>query len=940
MIKRLFTIIAFAALTIMGVQAQGNPMMEPLPQDPELRKGVLPNGLTYYIRHNAKPENQADFYIYDRVGAVQEEDLQIGLAHFLEHMAFNGTKNFPEKNMINYLESVGVKFGANLNAWTAMEQTQYMMQGVPLTDPSIVDNVLLILHDWAYYITLADEEIDNERGVIIEELRTRQDASWRIREKSAPYLYGDTKYAKRNIIGTEERLKSFTYDELRDFYHRWYNTSNQCIVVVGDFDVDEMEQKVIATMSDIPAVENPEAIEYIPIPVNETPAIGIFTDPELTESSVEFIVRSEPLPNELNNTIVYELYSILDSFISTIINERLNDIAQTPGAPFIGAGYYSGNITRSMDMLEFYAQPREGEMLRAFEAIYTEFEKVRRFGFTASEFERAQTNVLRRNQQSYDRRNDRRNSEFVSRYTNNFRKNTPIYSVEDEWKLDSTLISSLDLNTLNQYAQQAKFTTNNHVVLMSQPEKESLAVPTTAEVEAIIAAVNAAELQPYADTSVKKPLIPEGTKLKGSKVKSTSEDKFGNTIWTLKNGVRVVLKPTDFNADQISVRAIAHGGTSIIATEDLAMADQLSTFNSYQGVGEFSMTDLNKQLAGKAARVSMSLGGSTHGLAASCSPKDLETMLQLIYLHGTSPRFDENAFNLVKEQLVDAYANIESDPSYALQRELYATLYDQPERIKVRTAEDMKALTFEQYQKVYKQLFANPDDFTFYFVGNFNEAELKPLVEKYLGSFKKVKGTSNYNVENLVGYQTGDRTNRFTTVMEMPKTAIYYALSGNIDLTLKNRIALSILDQLLDIRYTAVIREEMGATYGVSSSGQMSSHPAKADYVLMIGFDTKPEIADEARGALLPEIEKIATEGPNVADIAKIKEYMVKERADALKQNGNWMNWILNADLYGIDNTTGYEETLANITADDIKALAAKILADGNIMKLIMDPQQ
>ena len=940
MIKRLFTIIAFAALTIMGVQAQGNPMMEPLPQDPELRKGVLPNGLTYYIRHNAKPENQADFYIYDRVGAVQEEDLQIGLAHFLEHMAFNGTKNFPEKNMINYLESVGVKFGANLNAWTAMEQTQYMMQGVPLTDPSIVDNVLLILHDWAYYITLADEEIDNERGVIIEELRTRQDASWRIREKSAPYLYGDTKYAKRNIIGTEERLKSFTYDELRDFYHRWYNTTNQCIVVVGDFDVDEMEQKVIATMSDIPAVENPEAIEYIPIPVNETPAIGIFTDPELTESSVEFIVRSEPLPNELNNTIVYELYSILDSFISTIINERLNDIAQTPGAPFIGAGYYSGNITRSMDMLEFFAQPREGEMLRAFEAIYTEFEKVRRFGFTPSEFERAQTNVLRRNQQSYDRRNDRRNSEFVSRYTNNFRKNTPIYSVEDEWKLDSTLISSLDLNTLNQYAQQAKFTTNNHVVLMSQPEKESLAVPTTAEVEAIIAAVNAAELQPYADTSVKKPLIPEGTKLKGSKVKSTSEDKFGNTIWTLKNGVRVVLKPTDFNADQISVRAIAHGGTSTIATEDLTMADQLSTFNSYQGVGEFSMTDLNKQLAGKAAHVSMSLGGSTHGLAASCSPKDLETMLQLIYLHGTSPRFDENAFNLVKEQLVDAYANIESDPSYALQRELYATLYDQPERIKVRTAEDMKALSFEQYQKVYKQLFANPDDFTFYFVGNFNEAELKPLVEKYLGSFKKVKGTSNYKVENLVGYQTGDRTNRFTTVMEMPKTAIYYALSGNIDLTLKNRIALSILDQLLDIRYTAVIREEMGATYGVSCSGQMSSHPAKADYVLIIGFDTKPEIADEARGALLPEIEKIATEGPNVADIAKIKEYMIKERADALKQNSNWMNWILNADLYGIDNTTGYEETLANITADDIKALAAKILADGNIMKLIMDPQQ
>ncbi len=939
MFKRLITIIAFAALAIMGVQAQGNPMMAPLPQDPELRKGVLPNGLTYYIRHNAKPENQADFYIYDRVGAVQEEDLQIGLAHFLEHMAFNGTKNFPEKNMINYLESVGVKFGANLNAWTAMEQTQYMMQGVPLTDPSVVDNVLLILHDWAYYITLAEEEIDNERGVIIEELRTRQDASWRIREKSAPYLYGDTKYAKRNIIGTEERLKSFTYDELRDFYHRWYNTSNQCIVVVGDFDVDEMEQKVIATMSDIPAVENPEAIEYIPIPVNEKPAIGIFTDPELTESSVEFIVRSEPMPNELNNTVVYELYSLLDSFLSSIVNERLNDIAQKPGAPFIGAGYYAGNITRSMDILEFYAQPREGEMLRAFEAIYAEFEKVRRFGFTPSEFERAQTNIMRRNQQSYDRRNDRRNSEFVGRYTSNFSKNTPIYSVEDEWQIDSTLIASLDLNTLNQYAQQMKFAPVNHVVLMSQPEKEGLALPTVEEVEGVIATVNAAELQPYADNSVKKPLIPEGTKLKGSKVKTTSADKFGNTVWTLKNGVKVVVKPTDFKADEISMRAQVKGGSSLIATEDMAMADQLSTFIAYQGVGEFSMTDLNKQLAGKAVGVHPILSASNHGMGASCSPKDLETMLQLVYLYATSPRFDEDAFNLVKEQLVDAYANIESDPSYALQRELYATVYDQPERVKVRTAEDMKNLSFEQFQKVYKQLYSNPDDFTFYFVGNFKEAELKPLVEKYLGSLKKTKGTTTYNTENLIGYQGGDRTHRFQAAMEMPKTAIYYALSGEMEVNLKNKITLSILDQLLDIRYTAVVREEMGATYGVSCSGQISSLPEKPDYLLMIDFDTKPEIADAARGALLPEIEKIATEGPVAEDVAKIKEYMTKERADAVKQNGNWMNWILNADQNGVDYTTGYEEILASITGEDVKAMAAKILADNNILRLIMDPQ-
>lgn len=939
MIKRFFTIVAFFALSIMGIQAQQNPMFAPLPEDAELRKGVLPNGLTYYIRHNAKPENQADFYIYDRVGAIQEEDLQIGLAHFLEHMAFNGTKNFPDKNMINYLESVGVKFGANLNAWTAMEQTQYMMQGVPLSDPTVVDNVLMILHDWAYFISLEEEEIDNERGVIIEELRTRNDASWRIREKSAPYLYGNTKYAERNIIGTVDRLQNFTYDELRDFYHRWYNTANQCIVVVGDFDVDEMEQKVIATMSDIPAVENPEAIEYIPIPVNEKPAIGIFTDPELTETSVELMARREAWPKEMNNTLAYELYSIIDSFIATIVNERLNDMSQKPGAPFIGAGYYGGNITASMDLIEIYAQPREGEALKAFEAIYAEFEKVRRFGFTPSEFERAQTNILRRNQQAYDRRNDRRNGEFVGRYTSNFRRGTPIYGAEEEWQIDSMLIANMDLNTVNAVAMQERFLPTNQVVLMSQPEKEGLAVPTVEEVEAIIAAVNGAELQPYEDTGVKKPLIPEGTKLKGSKVKATSADAFGNTIWTLKNGVKVVLKPTDFKADEISMHATAMGGQSLLADEDMALAGQLTSFISYQGVGEFSPTDLQKQLAGKAVGVGPFLSSSSHGMSGYCSPKDIETLLQLVYLHGTSPRFDEDAFNLVKEQLVQAYSNIESDPNYALQRELYANLYNKPNRQKAWGAADMEALTFEQYKKVYNTLFSNPDDFTFFFVGNFNEAELKPLVEKYLGSLPKTKGTLAYNPENAIGYNAGDKEHRFQVAMEMPKTTIFYVLNGVLEVNLKNKIALSVLDQVLDIRYTKSIREEMGATYGVSSMGQLSGLPSEPDYALLITFDTKPEIADQARAALIPEIEKIAAEGVTDEEMSKIKEYMLKERADAIKQNGNWMSWMISREMLGVDMTTGYEEIVTNLSSEDIKALAAKILADGNQLRLIMDPK-
>ena len=501
------------------------------------------------------------------------------------------------------------------------------------------------------------------------------------------------------------------------------------------------------------------------------------------------------------------------------------------------------------------------------------------------------------------------------------------------------LIANMDLNTVNAVAMQERFLPTNQVVLMSQPEKEGLAVPTVEEVEAVIAAVNGAELQPYEDTGVKKPLIPEGTKLKGSKVKATSADAFGNTIWTLKNGVKVVLKPTDFKADEISMRATAMGGQSLIADEDMALAGQLTSFISYQGVGEFSPTDLQKQLAGKAVGVGPFISSSSHGMSGYCSPKDVETLLQLVYLHGTSPRFDEDAFNLVKEQLVQAYANIESDPNYALQRELYANLYNKPNRQKAWGAADMEALTFEQYKKVYNTLFTNPDDFTFFFVGNFNEAELKPLVEKYLGSLPKTKGTLAYNSENAIGYNAGEKEHRFQVAMEMPKTTIFYVLNGELEVNLKNKIALSVLDQVLDIRYTKSIREEMGATYSVSSMGQLSGLPSEPDYALLITFDTKPEIADQARAALIPEIEKIAAEGVTDEEMGKIKEYMLKERADALKQNGNWMSWMISREMLGVDMTTGYEEIITNLSSEDIKALAAKILADGNQLRLIMDPK-
>ncbi|MDY3979908.1 MAG: insulinase family protein [Tidjanibacter sp.] len=932
--KKILLSIVLFAMTLVGVAAQ-NPL-EPLPADPRLRKGVLENGLTYYIRHNSKPANQGEFYIFDRVGAIQEEDSQVGLAHFCEHMAFNGTKNYPDKGIINYLETIGVKFGANLNAGTGVEQTQYMMSSVPLSRESIVDSVLLVLHDWAYFITMDDNEIDNERGVIVEEMRTRNTAQWRNMEKSFPYLFGDTKYARRNIIGTEENLRNFPYETLRDFYHRWYNTANQCLVIVGDFDVDQMEQKVKAVMADIPAVPDAEPIEFIPIPDNEEPVVGIITDPENTSTSVELYVKRAPMPKQYNNTMVWEMYNILDAYVSTIMGERLNEISLKADAPFLNAYLSNGSITQSCDALFAGAEARENEAARAFEALFTEYERARRFGFTVSEVERAKANILRQNQRKYDNRNDRRSSEFIRSYTGNFQNNTPIYDAQTEWQLDSMLITSTDAATLNQFIQQARMATTNQIVLVTAPEKEGVVNPTADEIKEIMARVSAAELEGYAEEGEQRPLIPEGTKLKGSKVKKTETDRFGNTVWTLKNGVKVVVKQTDFKADEIVGSFNTLGGRSVVADSDVIMARLLPNFVAMQGVGEFSATELQKQLSGKAASVKLSVGGNSNGLSASFSPKDAETMFQLAYLYLTAPRFEADAFNVAKGQYMEAYKNVGTDPDYKFNIELINNLYNNNIRAKLPTYEDIELLSLEQMKRVYSKLYCCPDDLTFTFVGNVDLATFQPLVEKYLGSLPKTKQKFTY-VDDGIRYAEGEVEYRFPFAMQMPKTSIGYVLSGEIENNLANELAISTLEQILDMRYTKSIREEKGGTYGVQVQAQLSVLPQE-NYMLLIFFDTNFEMSDELRNMLMPEIEKIATEGVTAEELSKIKEYYTKQHADNLKRNASWLGWINNFYTYNKDYTTGYQEAVAAQSSDDIKALAAKMIADGNLVKVIMDP--
>lgn len=932
MIRKLLLTAAVTLVAATGLFAQ-----QPLPVDKDVRKGVLENGMTYYIRHNAKPENQAEFWIVHNVGAMQEEDNQQGLAHFLEHMAFNGTKNFPDKNLINWLESVGVKFGVNLNAMTGQESTIYNLSNVPLKREGIVDSTLLILHDWSYYITLDGKEIDDERGVILEEKRQGNNAGRRKYDQTTQYIFGkDNKYAQRNVIGHEEGLRNFPYKDLRDFYHRWYRTDMQAIIVVGDFDVDQMEQKIKKTFSDIPAVQNPEAKQPGVFPANAEPVVGIITDPELTTTNVTVIYKRQPIPTEFNNTDVAELLNIADNLIMTIVDERMADIAQQPNAPFLSGGMYIGEYVKAMDVTMALATARDGEASKAFDALYTEIEKIARFGFTESEFQRAKTEVARLIQQQYDGRNDIRSGALVNKYVSNYVDNAAMMDSETEYQVDNAILEQISIDMLNQIAQ-GYLAKENMVIIVDAPTKEGMAIPTEADILTAMTTINNAELQANTENVVNEPLISPKTKLKGSKVVKTETDKFGATIWTLKNGAKVIVKPTDFKADEVRMQVMARGGKSVLSVDELFSATILPEYIEQAGIGKFKANDLRKQLAGKRANVSAFVGEYTNGLSGSASPKDLETMMQLMYLYFTQPRFDETDFNVLMDHYDAMYLNMASNPMFHLQKKLTETLYANNPRQQILTYDKLDQIDFNKMQQIYNKLYQNADDFTFTIVGNVDLATLKPVVEKYIGSLPKTK--QNYTwVDNNVRIVKGNVNTRFTTKMEAPKASVVNIFTGAMPYTLENVLAMEFLSQILDIQYTATLREEKGGTYGVQASGSNAFVPVQ-EYTLFTYFDTDPKLAEELTKDIKNEIQKLADNGVKEEELSKIKEYFAKQHPDQVKQNFYWLNNLVNYHVYGYDLDEGYMNIVNGFNSDYFKALAAKILADGNHIEIIMNPE-
>ena len=902
--------------------------------DTALRYGTLSNGMSYYIRHNDKPAGQAEFYLVYHVGAMQEEDSQQGLAHFLEHMAFNGTKNMPGKMIIDYLESVGVKFGANLNASTGLEQTIYNMSSVPTTREGIIDTAMLILHDWAAFITLDPSEIDKERGVIIEELRTRQNASWRLREKTAPIIFNNSKYAHRNVIGHLDFLKTFPYSALTDFYHRWYYPANEAVIIVGDIDPAAIEAKLRRLMSDIPAPKDPAIKQYVPIPGNGAPQVGVVTDPEQTSSLVSLYIKRDPLPITMRNRVAGETAALLNGLVGDMAGQRLDEIVQRPGAPFVSAGMGSGSLVESCDVFYGMAVAREGEEQKAFAALYTEVERIRRFGFTAEEFERARSESMSQEKQYYDNRGDRRSNVFVRKYINAFTDNGPLYDPVSEWKLDSAILATVDLESVNDFVRGMIYD-RNQVVVVQMPQKEGLAVPSEASLRRIIDSLHTANIVAYMDSATGEPLVKNPPK--GSKVKKESRNEtFGATEWTLGNGIKVVVKQTDFKADEILLSADTRGGLSALSDDEVVSGRLLADVVSASGVGTFPRTQLSKMLSGKMASVGVDVSGYSNSLSGSSTVADLETMLQLVYLYFTAPRFDKEDFDVLMDRYNSALLNARNNPRFIMQDSLLKTLYGGNIRREAIDVEVLSRAKYEQMASIYAKLFGNPGDFTFVLVGSLPPQELKPLVEKYIGGLPAKAAKLGWR-DDKVRLRQGEVTNRFTAKMEMPKTTVSYTYNGAVAYNMENVVAMSFLQQILDIRCTESVREEKGGTYGVSVSGSVSKLPNQ-HYTLSLRFDTNVEMADELQGVVEQEIARLAKEGAREDDLSKVREFMLKQQKDNLKKNGTWLGYLDSWWVDSFDRMSGYEDIVARVTSEKIKALASKVLSGGNLCKVIMEP--
>lgn len=927
-------LLTFFSLFQLAAQQQE---LQPLPVDPQVRYGKLPNGLTYYIRHNELPKERADFYIAQNVGSILEEENQRGLAHFLEHMAFNGSKNFPDKGMDEFTESVGMRGGENFNAYTSFDETVYMIMNAPVTRESVVDSSLLILHDWSGFITLADSAIEKERGVIREEWRTRQDAQARLWEQQLPKMYPDNRYAHRMPIGTIDVINNFKPDELRAYYHKWYRPDLQAIIIVGDVDVDRVEAAVKKIFADIPAPVNPAPREMVEVADNDMPLISVATDKEASNTILSIFYKHDKMPQDMYSTVAGVVKDYIQSVAATMMNERFSEMVQKANPPFVAAQASDGDymISKTKGAWSVAALVKENEVDSAMNALVTETERVKRYGFTPSEYDRARINVLKQYESIYNDRDKQRNSSYTNEYVRHFTEGGYIPGIETEYALISQIAQAVPVEQVNKYIQDM-IGDKNIVISLTGPEKEGFTYPTDEQLLRDFMKAQQIPVEPYKETLSNEPLIPE-LPAPGKITDTKVDQQFGATVLTLSNGIKVVLKHTDFKKDQIVMTATSPGGSTLFGNKDI---DNLKVFNEVidlGGLGNFSATDLNKLLAGKKVSCSTSLGMDSENVNGSSAPSDLKTLFELIYLNFTAPRMDEEAYASFENRMIAQLKNVELNPMVAFSDSLTKAIYnDNPRAMRIDVA-DFKKISYPRIMEMYKECFGDASGFVFTFVGNINTDSIRPLVEQYLATLPANGKIEKGNVKEVPAIRKGEYVNRFKRQMETPKASVVNFYSGQMDYNLENIITATMLKQVLDLVYMEKVREEEGGTYGVQTSARISSFPEGQTF-LQAYFDTDPDKREQMNTIVRNELKRICDVGPRPEDFKKTQDNILKRHAENQQENNYWLTTLDNYYYKGFDGATKYADTVKSITPAKIQSFAKKLLEQGNSIEVVMEP--
>ncbi|AUP81728.1 M16 family metallopeptidase [Flavivirga eckloniae] len=937
-IKQQVKAIAFSLLAISVTAysyAQSTNLDALLPIDQSVKKGVLPNGLTYYLKSTDVTKNVASYYIIQNVGSVLENDNQQGLAHFLEHMAFNGTKNFEGKGILNTMQKHGLIFGKDINAYTSFDETVYNINNIPTT-PELIDTGLLVLNDWSNYLLLTDEEIDAERGVIKEEWRTRQSGGMRIFQKNIGAMFNDSKYAKRMPIGLMDIVENFEYKALRDFYHDWYRTDLQAIAIIGDIDVDQVEEKIKALFSKIPAVKSPKKRFVVDIPENDAMLYSIAMDEEVATSNISLAIRHpKPLKEE---TVGHLKTSLLNSMITGMLSARINEVSKKPEAPFLAAriGYSDHSRTTKAFNIEIY--PKANKQHDAFKSVLTELNRAVKFGFTKAEIDRTIIDFTSYYETQISKKDDMSHSQLAQSMKNDYLDNVAITDIEKEYEIVKAIFDALKPEEIHT-ALKKLYTDKNRALIVTGVNGNNNLTKEDA-LNIINAVENDASIEAYTDEFGGKTLISGITIKDGAIISEKANEVLESTTFTLSNGINVHYKYANKNANEVELLASSYGGTSLLNDTDLPSADLLGYTIQNSGLGDYSSTDLPKVLAGKTANTDIDLSDLSESITGSSVTKDTETMLQMVYLRFVKPRFDIDGFNVLMQNVEDYKIRRSENINEKMNDSMTVTLYgtNHPKH-RIFNDDFIKDISFDKIKTIYNDRFGNAADFEFFIVGDIKKDALKPLLEKYIASIPTNKDKENWK-DNSTPWLSGKIDKDIFLKMEDPKSSVRIQYKNDYKYSLKNAFVASILGDILDLRYTETLREEEGGTYGASASASLSKRPSQKASIA-VSFDCNPDKVETLVSIVHNEINKIAEGNINQVDLDKTLTNYLKERKQQKDYNSYEMRLLTRfyREDYNMNDPKNFEDIINNITTKDIQSFAKALLKDAQSYEIVFKPK-